>query len=177
MRYAGADNFTGRPVPGYRAPQCWLRADAAAALAAAQKDAHAQGFDLIVYDCYRPRRAVAAFFAWSQSGEDHATKNRYYPGESKSDLFARGYIAEKSSHSTGLAVDLALEGLDFGTPFDFFDEASWTANAEVSAEAQKNRRTLEALMRRHGFENYPREWWHFSFAGAAGAPSFDIEIE
>ena len=24
MRYAGADNFTGRPVPGYDAPECVL---------------------------------------------------------------------------------------------------------------------------------------------------------
>ena len=26
MRYAGANNFTGHPVPGYGAPRCWLRA-------------------------------------------------------------------------------------------------------------------------------------------------------
>lgn len=63
MRYAGGDNFTGGPVPGYSTAQCWLRAEAAEALGEAQKDAHGQGFDLIVYDCYRPRRAVAAFFA------------------------------------------------------------------------------------------------------------------
>ena len=25
MRYAGSNNFTGAPVPGYRAAQCWLR--------------------------------------------------------------------------------------------------------------------------------------------------------
>ena len=34
MRYAGADNFTGRPVPGYDAPECVLVRQAAEALKA-----------------------------------------------------------------------------------------------------------------------------------------------
>ena len=42
IRYATASNFTGRPVPGYGAAQCWLRREAAEALArvqaAAEKD-------------------------------------------------------------------------------------------------------------------------------------------
>ncbi|MBG0811639.1 M15 family metallopeptidase [Methylosinus sp. H3A] len=176
MRYAGFDNFTGRPVPGYGAAQCWLREDAAKALIAAQVEAKAEGFELILYDCYRPRRAVAAFIDWAKSS-DESMKARYYPHETKRDLFARGYIAEKSSHSTGLAVDLGVLGWDFGTPFDFFDERSWTASKDVSAMAQEHRRRLEALMRRHGFHNLPTEWWHFAFTGSSEAPSFDVEIE
>ena len=176
MRYAGSDNFTGRPVPGYGAAQCWLREDAAKALIAAQAEAKAEGFELILYDCYRPRRAVAAFIDWAKS-PDESMKAQYYPHETKRDLFARGYIAEKSSHSTGLAVDLGVLGWDFGTPFDFFDERSWTASKNVSAMAQEHRRRLETLMRRHGFHNLPTEWWHFAFTGASEAPSFDVEIE
>lgn len=176
MRYAGSDNFTGRPVPGYKAAQCWLREDAAKALVAAQEEAKRQGFELILYDCYRPRRAVAAFIDWAKS-PDESMKAKYYPHETKRDLFARGYIAEKSSHSTGLAVDLGVLGWDFGTPFDFFDERSWTANKDVAEEAQEHRRRLEALMRRHGFHNLPTEWWHYAFSGASEAPSFDVEIE
>ncbi|CAN2532949.1 D-alanyl-D-alanine+dipeptidase [Methylocapsa aurea] len=176
MRYAGSDNFTGRPVPGYKAPQCWLREDAAKALIAAQAEAKAQGFELILYDCYRPRRAVAAFIDWAKSA-DESMKAQYYPHETKRELFQRGYIAEKSSHSTGLAVDLGVLGWDFGTPFDFFDERSWTASKDVSAMAQEHRLRLETLMRRHGFHNLPTEWWHFAFTGASEAPSFDVEIE
>lgn len=175
MRYAGPNNFTGKPVPGYGAAQCWLRAEAAAALAEAQADAHARGFDLVVYDCYRPRRAVAAFLAWSKNA-DRSTKARHYPHVPKAELFARGYIAEKSTHSTGLAVDIAIAERDFGAPFDFFDERSWTKSARVSSQARENRETLEALMRRHGFENYPREWWHFALPGA-DAKSYDAPIE
>ena len=36
MRYAAADNFTGRPLPGYGAGECVLRRDAAQALARVQ---------------------------------------------------------------------------------------------------------------------------------------------
>ncbi len=175
MRYAGPDNFTGGPVPGYGAPQCWLRADAAHALAAAQVDAKARGLTLVVYDCYRPRRAVSAFVDWSRSA-DQRTKPEYYPRVDKRALFAQGYIAETSTHSTGLAVDIGVRGWDFGTPFDFFDRRSWT-KADAPKTARAHRNALVTLMRRHGFENYPREWWHFTYKGASGAPSYDVEIE
>jgi D-alanyl-D-alanine dipeptidase len=175
MRYAGPHNFTGHPVPGYRAPQCWLRADAAKALAAAQADAKARGFSLVVYDCYRPRRAVSSFVEWSRNA-DQSTKAGYYPRLDKSQLFPQGYIAEQSTHSTGLAVDLGVRGWNFGTPFDFFDRRSWT-NSKVPGDAHAHRAALAALMKRRGFENYPREWWHYTFKGAANAPSYDVEVE
>jgi D-alanyl-D-alanine dipeptidase len=175
MRYASRDNFTGAPVPGYGAPQCWLRAEAAKALAAAQKDARARGVSLVVYDCYRPLRAVSAFVDWSRSA-DQRTKAEHYPGLDKSALFPEGYIAEHSTHSTGLAVDIGVKGWDFGTPFDFFDPRSWT-KSKTSKTARAHRDALVALMRRRGFENYPREWWHFTYKGADGAPSYDVEIK
>lgn len=175
MRYAGPNNFTGAPAPGYGAPQCWLRAEAAKALAAAQKDARARGVSLVVYDCYRPRRAVSAFVDWSRN-PDQRTKPEHYPNIDKSALFSEGYIAEHSTHSTGLAVDIGVKDWDFGTPFDFFDPRSWT-KAKTSETARAHRDALIALMRRHGFENYPREWWHFTYKGADGAPSYDAEIK
>lgn len=175
MRYAGPNNFTGAAVPGYRAPQCWLRTEAAKALASAQAEARAKNFSLVVYDCYRPKRAVAAFVDWSKSA-DEKTKAEYFPHIEKRRLFAQGYIAAQSTHSTGLAVDLGVFGWDFGTPFDYFDKRSWTQSASPT-EAHSHRETLVALMRKHGFENYPREWWHFTYKSAGPAPSYDVEIE
>lgn len=174
MRYAGPDNFTGRPVPGYVAPDCWLRSEAAQALADAQADAERQAFSLVVYDCYRPQRAVDAFVRWSRN-PDQSSKPDYYPRIDKRSLFARGYIARRSTHSTGLAVDIGVEGWDFGSPFDFFDRRSWT-KTPVPAEARSHRRALVALMRRHGFVNYPREWWHFTYGDADKASIYDAEI-
>lgn len=175
MRYAGSDNFTGHPVPGYDAPQCWLRADAARALAAAGADARAHGFTLVVYDCYRPLRAVAAFVDWSKN-PDLSTKAEHYPRLAKSQLFPQGYIAEHSTHTTGLAVDIGVPGWDFGTPFDFFDPRSWTKSPS-SKRAKAHRQALVAVMRRHGFANYPHEWWHFTYKGADQAPSYDADID
>jgi zinc D-Ala-D-Ala dipeptidase len=177
MRYAGSDNFTGRPVPGYRAPRCWLRIEAARALAAAQEEAAKEGLSLIVYDCYRPPAATKAFIAWSQDKADQAMKDAYYPRVEKTTLFDLGYIAKASTHTTGLAVDLAFEGLDFGTPFDLFDDRSTTADPSIKGDARKNRDRLVALMVKHGFENLRNEWWHFTFKGVADRKPVDFEVE
>ncbi len=180
MRYATADNFTGRVVPGYSAGRCWLLRPAAEALAKVAETARKQGLRLAVHDCYRPARATAAFVQWAQDIQDQSTKAIYYPNAAKSALFAEGYIGRYSAHSTGSAVDLSLRRIDgtaleFGTPFDFFDPRSATA-AHVSPEARGNRQKLKALMESGGFKNYTREWWHFGFP-APGAKAFDVPIE
>jgi D-alanyl-D-alanine dipeptidase len=176
MRYAGPHNFTGRPVPGYCAASCWLRREVAQALAAVQGDAEAAGLSLVVYDGYRPQRATRAFIAWAADPADQAMKAAYYPNLDKAELFDLGYIARESAHSTGVAVDLALEGLDFGTPFDLFDEASGTHAASISDAAKQNRATLIALMGRHGFVNFEKEWWHFTLQGLSGVRPHDFEV-
>ena len=56
-----------------------------------------------------------------------------------------------------------------------FQAAAGTTKVEPTAHA--NRERLVGLMRRHGFENYPREWWHFSLGGVKDARSYDVPIE
>ena len=206
MRYAGADNFTGRPVPGYDAAECVLRRDVAEALKRVQADLARENLNLKVYDCYRPTRAVAAFARWAQAGEDNGATKRFYPTLEKRSLFAQGYIAAHSRHSTGTAVDLTLvrlgappapafdrnaahgacteaahkrapdNSLDMGTDFDCFDDKSHTASTAISTEQTRWRAKLNAAMRARGFHNYFREWWHFSF-GARPAQIYDFAIE
>jgi len=177
MRYAGPENFTGRPVPGYHAPRCWLRVEAAQALKAAHEEAAKEGLKLVVYDCYRPPAATRAFITWAEDAADQKMKEAYYPRVDKRALFDLGYIAKASTHTTGLAVDLAFEGLDFGTPFDLFDDISATADPNVTSAARKNRDRLVALMVKHGFENLPNEWWHFTFKGSADPSPADFDVE
>src|SRR2546430_17260734 len=55
MRYAGSDNFTGRPLPGYEAAECIVRRDVAAALKRVQAELAAGGLSLIVFGCFRSR--------------------------------------------------------------------------------------------------------------------------
>lgn len=179
IRYAGRDNFTGRPVPGYSAPECWLRRDVAQALARVADDLARGGWRLVVYDCYRPARATTAFMRWAGDPADQARKTEYYPRIEKHRLFALGYIARTSSHSKGTAVDAGAERTDgtplsFGTPFDMFDTLSASASREVGEEARANRDRLAAAFRSQGFSPYAREWWHFGF-GSGGA-AYDVPI-
>ena len=53
--------------------------------------------------------------------------------------------------------------LDMGTTWDCFDRKSWTASSAISPLARSNRRLLLGVMKRHGFRNYRKEWWHFTY--------------
>ncbi|MCB1519904.1 MAG: M15 family metallopeptidase [Hyphomicrobiaceae bacterium] len=109
IRYASTANFTGKRVPGYEAPACWLRPAVAAALAKVQADlvAASPPLSLRVFDCYRPRRSVRAFVDWVGQRDDGKTRG-YYPSVRRDALIARGYIGAASAHSRGIAVDLTI---------------------------------------------------------------------
>jgi D-alanyl-D-alanine dipeptidase len=171
MRYAGEHNFVGTRIDGYERRLCLLTKEAAAALAAVERDLAAQGLGLKVFDCYRPARAVAHFVRWAQDLADQHGKDEFYPDVDKRDLFADGYIAARSSHSRGSTVDLTLvrlaDGtpateLDMGTCFDRFSPRSWPSDTSVSEAARHNRGLLAAAMARRGFKPYANEWWHFT---------------
>ncbi len=107
IRYATSNNFTAAPLPGYGAPECILRREAAEALARVQADLARQHLGLKTYDCYRPERAVRAMWRWAHDGGRGGNKS-FYPNTDKRELFNLGYIAARSKHSTGTAVDLTL---------------------------------------------------------------------
>jgi len=77
---------------------------------------------------------------------DQLAKDRFFPAIEKRTLFSQGYISRRSSHSTGLAVDFAIEGLNFGTTFDFFDPRSSTNSQLVTEAAAANRRRGQRLI-------------------------------
>jgi D-alanyl-D-alanine dipeptidase len=154
LRYATSNNFTGAPLPGYSANRAFLRREAAAALARVQREISRRGFGLKIFDAYRPARATQAMVDWTERAN-------------RGDLLRDGYIASRSRHNLGVAVDLTLielstgRELDMGTPFDTFSEAAHTANA--AGQVAANRQLLKLAMEREGFTNYDQEWWHFSF--------------
>jgi zinc D-Ala-D-Ala dipeptidase len=167
MRYAGAHNFVGRPIPGYDAARCWLTQPAAAALAEVARDLTSRGLVLKVFDCYRPARAVASFMRWARDLNDTAGKAEFYPQVDKRTLFRDGYIAARSGHSRGSTVDMTVaeaggRELDMGTSFDLFSPRSSPADPSVTGAARANRALLAAAMRRRGFRPYAKEWWHFT---------------
>lgn len=177
MRYAGASNFVGERIDGYSRAKCLLTRPAADALAAAAHDLAAMNLRLRIFDCYRPQRAVNHFMRWSQS-EDDSTRLQFHPAIEKSDLFALGYIAERSGHSRGSTVDLTIDGLDMGSSFDFFDEMSHAASEAVSPQARANRLLLRVLMESRGFRPYDKEWWHFTLEGEPYKDQyFDVPVK
>lgn len=168
MRYAGSENFVGRPIAGYQAPVCFLTREAVAALAKVQARLQEFGLGLKVYDCYRPKRAVADFVVWAQDLGDQTRKAEQYPNVDKTKLFELGYIAEKSGHSRGSTLDLTLVGartgaeLDMGSGYDLFDPISWPSDQRVGPAARAHRMLLQDVMLSNGFKPLKEEWWHFT---------------
>lgn len=184
IRYAGKNNFLGRPVAGYRTAKCWLSREASSALSKAQRLAETQGLAILIYDCYRPQRAVDDFVQWVTGDEDEPAKAIYYPNVPRSKLIDRGYIASRSGHSRGSTIDLTLiaiesgQPLNMGTPWDYFDARSHTASTEIDEDAARNRQVLKRIMKSAGFRAYYAEWWHFTLDNEPYPDTyFDIPIE
>jgi D-alanyl-D-alanine dipeptidase len=167
-KYATWDNFTGTPVDGYEVNRVVGSEALADALRDAQAHARALGAGLLIWDAYRPKRAVNRFMDWSTQPEDGRTKSRFYPNIDRAGMFANGYVARRSGHSRGGAVDLTLYRLDsgelvsMGGRHDLMDERSHHGAPGISAVQTRNRRTLCEVMERSGFQRYDSEWWHYS---------------
>lgn len=189
-RYATADNFLGTPVDGYAHNKIICTKQAAQQLKKAHDDFKKQGYLLVVYDGYRPQRAVDAFMKWCQISHDQIAKMQYYPTIDKKDLFNVGYLAEKSGHSRGSTFDLTLipidqmlkpivlkhrkltngeeipflddNTVDMGASFDLFHEVSHHDSPLVTREHNAMRDLLRETMKRHGFGEYLKEWWHYT---------------
>jgi D-alanyl-D-alanine dipeptidase len=169
-KYATWDNFTGTPVDGYEVNRVVGSLALASALLEAKTRAAAIGFGLLLWDGYRPQRAVNRFLEWSGQPEDGRTKSRFYPNIGRVEMFASGYVATKSGHSRGSAVDLTLYRLDtgdlvpMGGGHDLMDARSRHGADGVLGNEARNRQTLCSVMERSGFERYECEWWHYALS-------------
>lgn len=167
IRYYCTYNFIGDRVDGYLAPIALLAQEAADALRGANTLALKRGFRLKVYDAYRPYSAVRHFERWAKDLSDTRMKRYFYPEVEKSELFELGYIASRSGHSRGSAIDLTLfdmqsgKDLDMGGPFDYFGDLSHSDYEGVTQTQFHNRMQLRSIMERNGFQSITTEWWHF----------------
>ena len=167
VRYYSTYNFVGERIEGYEAPIVLLTREAADALALVNADMRAKGLRLVLYDGYRPQRAVDHFVRWAES-QDESMRAVFYPEVEKADLFARGFIARRSGHSRGSTIDLTLLDdktgmlLDMGGPFDFFGALSHPDYSGVTETQHANRMLLRQSMLAHGFKPLSTEWWHFT---------------
>jgi D-alanyl-D-alanine dipeptidase len=169
IRYFSTYNFVGKRIDSYEAPIAYLTKEAALALKKASEKLKKMGYLIKIYDGYRPQSAVSHFSRWAKDIADTEMKPYFYPDVDKSDLFALGYIAEKSGHSRGSAVDVTLVNMmsgrevDMGCKFDFFGDISHAYRTEgLTNEQIENRALLRRAMMECGFKPLDEEWWHFS---------------
>ena len=163
IRYATADNLTGRPL--YPLARCLLRPEVADRLALAAASLRQRGFRLVLLDCYRPLQVQREL--WKA-------------------MPRRGWVADPatgSHHNRAAAVDLSLADLS-GTPVemptgydDFGPRARAWATEGISRPARRHRDALRGAMTTAGFTVNPMEWWHFDAPGAAALPLLDLPID
>jgi D-alanyl-D-alanine dipeptidase len=108
------------------------------------------GYTLVIWDAYRPKEAQ--FKLWDVCPDGRYVANPH-----------TGF----SSHSRGNTIDITIQRFD-GTPVKMptkFDEFSSFADrdySDIPQIARENALLLETLMKKHGFNPYAAEWWHYS---------------
>lgn len=167
IRYYSDNNFTGKRIRGYKAPVAYLTKKALRALAVAADDLRKQGYRLLVWDAYRPQKAVDFFAEWISDPNDCGDKT-FYPNLKKTDLVSGQYVATKSSHSRGGTIDLSIvkkDGsfVDMGGAFDLFSEVSHRSYKNLTESQKRNRKILEDAMEKAGFMGHEAEWWHYTY--------------
>jgi len=184
LRYYGTNNFIGDTIDGYKSNELILTKVTAEKLKIIQAELQEQNLCLKVFDGYRPQRAVNHFIRWARDLNDTINKSKFYPDVEKKNLFKEEYIASRSGHSRGSTVDLTIidgntgQPLDMGSPFDFFGQQSWVNYEGITEAQKKNRQLLQAIMLKHNFRNYSKEWWHFTLRGEPFPKTyFDFEVE
>jgi zinc D-Ala-D-Ala dipeptidase len=167
-KYATWDNFTGKPVDGYLVNRIVGTRALCAALDRARDKAASSGFGLLLWDGYRPQRAVECFVRWSEQREDGRSKRRHFPNIDRAQMLEQGYVAARSGHTRGGAVDLTLYDLAsgeltaMGGRHDLMDPISHHGASGLTASEAANRQELRSLMEASGFTAYEFEWWHYT---------------
>ncbi len=162
IRYAGSNNFVGKPV--YREARAFLQRPAAEALVAAHRELAADGYGLLIHDGYRPWAVTKLFWEVTPPA-------------------LREFVADPatgSKHNRGAAVDLSMFDRALGTAVvmpSVYDEFSHRAYPDYRGgppDARGRRDLLRRVMERHGFTVEPNEWWHFNYRDWQQYPILDI---
>ena len=154
IRYYSPYNFTGKRVNGYNSNRAFLTKEAAHALKNAADKLREKGYRIVIYDAYRPQKAVDCFVKWMADVDDEGIKS-FYP----------------NIKDNGTSVDM-------GGTFDLFDRLSNRNYDGITKEQLDNRKLLENIMIEAGFEPLPSEWWHFALKNEPYPNTyFDFDIQ
>lgn len=163
LKYATTDNFTGQVI--YDFQDGWLRYGTVKKLMAASQALGTQGYNIKIWDAFRPISAQFALWEICPDATYVANPNNGY-----------------SSHSRGNTVDITLVFPD-GTPavmptgFDDFSTLADRDYSDCDPVAAQNAELLQSIMEDCGFRGYWGEWWHFSdTATYSPGESFDPSL-
>ena len=161
MRYAGEHNFMGQTM--YPGDGCYLSAQTAEKLLAAQRIVAAEGRRILILDAYRPHR-------YQQTLYDAVEDKQYIASPTTA-----------SRHNRGAAVDVTLcDGFgiacDMPSDYDEFTEAATRAYAQATEEQTANLALLTRAMREAGFSTIRSEWWHYDDAQWNALPVLDEDL-
>lgn len=206
IMYYNERNFIGTRIDGYKAARAILTIEAANALKKVQHELKSDGYSLVIYDAYRPKKAVQHFVNWGQDVNDQKMKEGYYPYINKADIFD-GYVSRKSGHSRGSTVDLTIieigkeisnpprmlkrflkdtryipyfddNTVDMYSSVDLMDKASWHDSDLINEKSLQNRNYLRSIMMKYNFEPYRLEWWHYTLQNEPFKDEyFDFDVE
>lgn len=162
IRYATTNNFMHEQL--YPIAKAYARYPAAVALRDVEKELSKENLDLKIFDSYRPYGITEKM--WSPKNV--------------------GFVADPakgSKHNRGAAVDLTIidlrtrQELEMPSAYDEFSDRAHRDYMAASPVALANRARLEAVMKRHGFEPLPTEWWHFDFGGWQRFELMNVPLE
>jgi len=151
IRYASTQNFMQTPF--YKESRAFLLKGAGKMLVEAHKELRNYGYGIVIYDAYRPWYITKMFWdATPDSLKEFVADPR-----------------EGSIHNRGCAVDIGLYDIKNGKIINMisgYDEFTEKAYPFYSGGTKKERETRDLLintMKKHDFEVYKYEWWHFNY--------------
>ncbi len=157
----------------HRQGGCWVRKTVAEKLLQVAASL-SEGYSLHLYEGWRSQEAQQKYW---EAGLLKAREK--YPEKSEEEIsrLVRLAIASPSSrippHQTGGAVDLSLtlngQPVDMGTSYLEFTDLTKSNALGLAGAVRINRNLLLSAMKQAGFQNYPAEWWHYSFGDQAWA--------
>lgn len=160
--------------PSKKDKNWFLRESVAKTLFRVAKDFWKQGYVLEIKDAYRSIKVQKQIFL------EYLTKiKKEYPkinllkAQQKANTFVAG-IPLLAAHTAGAAVDAILLSkngtiIDMGCDYLTFNQSTITDNSLISKEQKANRLILKSIFSKHGFTNYPYEYWHYSIGDVCAA--------
>lgn len=164
--YSGVSNFLDQKLYASDARTAYGGLDAIVWLSRVREGLSEEGYDIKIWDFYRPRSVQ--WIMWNELPD------------------AR-YVADPrggSNHNRGAAVDVTLVNLvtgvelDMGTAFDDFSDRAGHAYMNLPEDVFNRRTRLRMIMDAWGYSSYFAEWWHYTYGpSATNGPLTDWQMK